>query len=253
MEVYRADPSLPAKLRRRLVRLAHRRPAPRAPERPMVTFAFDDTPASAVRVGAPILESRGLKGTWYFCAGLAGTGGHMGEYATREDMLRVADAGHEVGCHTFSHLDCGRAAGSSAASDIDRNAETLAGWGVTETMETFAYPYGDVGFPAKAEVARRFTLSRALHRGVIARGTDLNQAPAVGIEGDDGEAVASRWIDRAAASKAWLILYTHGVEDQPTPFGCSAAALARLVDRALEHGFQVVTAREGAALLGGRG
>lgn len=249
--VYRADPSLPAKLRRRLVRLAYRRPALRSPERPMITFAFDDTPASAARVGARVLKARGVKGTYYFCAGLAGTHGHMGEYATREDMLRVAEAGHEIGCHTFSHLDCGKAVGPAAAADIVRNAETLADWGVATDLQTFAYPYGDVGFPAKAHAGERFTLARALHHGVIGRGTDLNQAPAVGIEGNDGEALASGWIDRAAATNSWLILYTHGVEDRPTLFGCSEAALARLLDQALERGVQVVTAREGAAMVGG--
>ncbi|MFX7013376.1 polysaccharide deacetylase, partial [Acinetobacter baumannii] len=88
---------------------------------------------------------------------------------------------------TFSHLDCGKAAGDAVATDIARNAEALAVWGVSEGIETFAYPYGDVGFQAKAVVSRRFTLSRALHHGTISRGTDLNQAPAVGIEGGDGE------------------------------------------------------------------
>lgn len=249
--VYHADTSLPAKLRRRLVRLAHRRPAIRSPERPMITFAFDDTPASAVRVGARLLEARRVRGTYYFCAGFAGETGHMGEYATREDMLRVAESGHEIGCHTFSHLDCGKASGPNTAVDIQRNAETLADWGVSDEIATFAYPYGDVGFPAKAEVANRFTLSRALHHGVIRKGVDLNQAPAVGIEGPDGEGVASLWIDRAAESQSWLILYTHGVESRHSPFGCSEAALARLLDRALERGFEVVTAREGAARVGG--
>ena len=42
---YSADRSLKGKLRRRLVRLAERRPAKRAPDRPMVSFSFDDAPA----------------------------------------------------------------------------------------------------------------------------------------------------------------------------------------------------------------
>jgi peptidoglycan/xylan/chitin deacetylase (PgdA/CDA1 family) len=244
--VYRADPSLKGKLRRRLVRLADRRPATGRLDRPMVTFAFDDTPASAVRTGAPILEARGVRGTYYFCAGLAGEDGHMGQYATREDMRGVAHAGHEVGCHTYSHLDCGQASASAVADDMARNAATLGDWGVARTLDTFAYPYGDVGFPGKAEAARRFRLSRGLHHGLIEAGTDLNQAPSVGIEGDDGEAIARTWLGRARERKAWLILFTHGVEDATTPFGCSAAVLKRLVDEALAQGFEAVTAAEGA-------
>ncbi len=248
--VYRADPSLKGKLRRRLVRLAHRRPAVRRPERPMVTFAFDDTPASAVRRGAPILEQRGVRGAYYFCAGLAGEDGHMGQYATREDMLRAAEGGHEIGCHTYSHLDCGQASGVMIADDLELNAAMLSDWGVSHHLETFAYPYGDVGFAAKTEAAGRFVLSRALHHGLIEPGADLNQAPAVGVEGDEGEAVARAWLARAAEKRAWVILFTHGVDHHPTPFGTSADVLARLVDQALAMGFDVVSATEGAARVG---
>jgi len=248
--VYRADPSLKGKLRRRVVRLIERRPAESRQRRPLVTFAFDDTPASAVRLGAPILEERGVRGSYYFCAGLAGEIGHMGEYATREDMQRVAAAGHEVGCHTYSHLDCGQASGVTVADDLELNAALLSDWGVCDRLETFAYPYGDVGFEAKHEAAQRFSLSRALHHGLIERGADLNQAPAVGIEGDGGEAVAATWLKRALARSAWLILYTHGVEPRPTPFGAAADALKRLVDDALAMGFEVVTAAEGARRMG---
>jgi peptidoglycan/xylan/chitin deacetylase (PgdA/CDA1 family) len=248
--VYRADPSLPAKLRRRLVRLAHRKPVLRAPERPMITFSFDDAPATATAAGAAVLEERGVRGVYYVCAGLAGEVGHMGRFAGREDMMRVAQAGHEIGCHTFSHLDCGQAAGAAAAADIELNASALSDWDVAKELQTFAYPYGDVGFAAKREVAARFAMARALHPGLIHEGVDLNQAPSVGIEGEGGEANARAWLEKAAISSSWLILYTHGVEDAPTEFGCSRDALARLADAALERGFQVVTAREGAQRLG---
>jgi len=248
--LYRADSSLTGKLRRRLVRLADRRPAVRRPDRPMVTFAFDDTPASAVRRGAPILERRGVRGAYYFCAGLAGEDGHMGPYASCEDMQRVAEAGHEVGCHSYSHLDCGQASGAQIADDLDLNAALLSDWGVSRCLETFAYPYGDVGFAAKQEAGGRFVLSRALHHGLIEPGADLNQAPAVGIEGAHGETLARAWLARAAERRAWLILFTHGVDDAPTRFGTSADTLARLVDEALDRGFDVVGAAEGAARLG---
>ncbi len=251
--VYRADPSLKGKLRRRLVRLAHRRPAERRPDRPMVTFAFDDTPASAVRRGAPILEARGVRGAYYFCAGLADEDGHMGRYASCEDMQRTAEAGHEIGCHTYSHLDCGQAPAAMIADDLELNAALLSDWGVSHSLETFAYPYGDVGFAAKQEAAQRFVLSRALHHGVIEPGVDLNQAPAIGVEGQDGEAIARLWLDKAKEKRAWVILFTHGVEDAASPFGTSADTLARLVDDAQTMGFDVVSAAEGAARVGPAG
>ncbi|HEX2561560.1 polysaccharide deacetylase family protein [Phenylobacterium sp.] len=250
MQAYQADTSLLAKLRRRMVRGASRRRAVGSPGRPMVSFTFDDAPVSAARRGAELLEARGLKGAYYVSAGLAGTEGPMGRYADADDYRRLAAAGHEIGCHTYSHLDCGRAAGPAALAEAVRNAEQLEAWDIPFPA-TFAYPYGDVAAGPKAILAARFRLLRALHPGLVEKGCDLNQAPAVGIEGAEGEATARRWLDKAKARKAWLILYTHDVQDSPSQWGCTPAALAGLIDAAVEGGLEVVTVAEGARRLAG--
>jgi peptidoglycan/xylan/chitin deacetylase (PgdA/CDA1 family) len=247
VEAYHADGSWRGKLRRRTVRLAARRPA-RAPTGPMISFCFDDAPASATDAGAAILERRGLKGSFFIAAAMAGAEGATGRMADPAAVRRLAEAGHEVGCHTYSHLDCGQATAQDAVEDVARNAKTLDRWGLPQPT-TFAYPYGDVAPATKRVLAGRFTLMRALHPGLVTAGCDLNQAPAVGIEGAQGEANARRWIDRAAGRKAWLILYTHDVAEAPTPWGCTPAALGRLADTALAAGFEVVTVAEGARRL----
>jgi peptidoglycan/xylan/chitin deacetylase (PgdA/CDA1 family) len=145
---YSADRSLKGKLRRRLVRLAERRPARRGPARPMVSFSFDDAPATAVVEGRAALEAHGLRGTYFVAAGLAGTTGPMGANAAAEALMDAAAAGHELACHTFSHLDCGRADRRTIEADVDRNATALGAWGAAPAT-TFAYPYGDVSLAAK--------------------------------------------------------------------------------------------------------
>ncbi|MHB8284935.1 MAG: polysaccharide deacetylase family protein [Caulobacteraceae bacterium] len=246
--VYRPDLSLAGKLRRRLVRLQHRRPAMGRLSRPMVSFAFDDAPATAVRVGGDILMRRGLRGTYFIAAGLAGQHSHLGRFADADEIRAAARDSHEIGCHTYSHLDCGRADAPAVAADTARNLDALAAWGLPRPT-TFAYPYGDVSAPAKRMVGERFALSRGLHHGVLKTAADLNQAPAVGIEGSDGEAVARRWLGVAAAQTAWLILFTHGVEPEPTEFSAGTAGFTRLVDEAISAGFDIVTVAEGARRL----
>jgi peptidoglycan/xylan/chitin deacetylase (PgdA/CDA1 family) len=214
----------------------------------MVSFAFDDIPASAAETGAAILGERGLRGTFFVAAALAGTDAVTGPMASADDVRRLAMAGHEIGCHTYTHLDCGQAAACDAVEDVARNAETLAAWGVGRPT-TFAYPFGDVAPAPKRALAPRFALLRALHPGLVAAGSDLNQAPSVGVEGPDGEALAMAWIERAARRRAWLILCTHDVAEAPSPYGCTPAALERLVEAALANGLEPVTVAEGAARL----
>ncbi|HEY2708313.1 MAG TPA: polysaccharide deacetylase family protein [Caulobacteraceae bacterium] len=247
-DAYHADSSWRAKVRRRTVRLASRRPA-RAPERPLISFSFDDVPATAAETGAAVLEARGLRGTFYVAAALTGTDAVTGPMAEVAAINRLAAAGHEIGCHTYSHLDCGQAAACDAVEDVALNAQTLIGWGLPRPA-TFAYPFGDVAPLTKRALASRFGLMRALHHGLVIAGADLNQAPAVGVEGPDGETLAMHWLERAATRHAWLILCTHDVAETPSDYGCTPGALARIADRALDAGFQVVTVAEGARRVG---
>jgi peptidoglycan/xylan/chitin deacetylase (PgdA/CDA1 family) len=248
-DAYSADRSLRGKIRRRAVRLMHRRPLAAAPSRPMISFSFDDAPLTATTAGAALLEARGLRGTFYVSAGLAGAEAPMGVCARASDYRRLAEAGHEIACHTYSHLDCGRASGAAALIDTARNADSLTSWGVS-AIESFAYPYGDVAPGPKGALADRFSTLRALHHGLIEHGTDLNQAPAVGIEGEDGEQVARRWMEQARTRNAWLILYTHDVRPSPSPWGCAPEVLGRLIDEAVADGFEVATVGAVAKKLG---
>lgn len=248
-DAYQPDRTLKGKLRRRLVRLAHRRPLAQGPHAPMVSFTFDDAPLTATQTGARLLEARGARGVFYVSAGLAGAEGPMGRFAEAADYARLAEAGHEIACHTYSHLDCGQAAGLAAEQDAARNRAALAAWGAGP-VSNFAYPYGDVAAGPKGALSPSYGVLRALHHGVIEAGTDLNQAPAVGVEGQDGEAIAEHWLARAKTRNAWLILYTHDVRPEPSPWGCTPEALARLIDRAQASGLQIVTVAEGAQRLG---
>jgi peptidoglycan/xylan/chitin deacetylase (PgdA/CDA1 family) len=248
---YTPDRSLKGKLRRRLVRLVERRPAKVSLKKAMVSFAFDDVPATALTYGAKTLESRGLRGTFFVSASLAGQDGRMGRYANREELLAAAAAGHELACHTYSHLDCGVADEAAILADIERNEQALTEWGVPPPIN-FAYPYGDVSVAAKRVLGKRFAVSRALHRGLIETGTDLNQTPAIGVEGPAGGIYARRWLEYAVSRKAWVIFYTHDVTDEPSEFGCTPRVFRELVDRARTFDCEIVTVAEGARRIGAR-
>jgi peptidoglycan/xylan/chitin deacetylase (PgdA/CDA1 family) len=246
---YSPDRSLKGKLRRRLVRLTARRPVRARLQRPMVSFTFDDAPVSAVEHGAALLERRGWRGTFYISAGLAGADGPMGSYAARQHWRGLAEAGHEIGCHTFSHRDLGQASADQTQDELRRNQSALEACGLP-APSTFAYPYGDVAGPAKRVLGRRYDLNRALHPGLVERGSDLNQAPAVAVEGPGGEARGAAWLRRAKARGAWLILCTHDVRPDASGWGVTPAALDRLMQQAEREGFEVVTVAEGARRLG---
>lgn len=237
--VQHADSSLRGKLRRRRARLWRSRPMCAAPPVPIVSFTFDDIAESAAVAGAAALEAQGARGTFYVSAALCGREGPMGRYAEAEAVRRLARAGHEIGCHTYTHLECGPADTDHLAREVDINAaslEELSG----APPETFAFPLGDVSCAAKRELGPRYRLLRALHPGLVRRGCDLDQAPSVAVDGPDGEARAGLWIERAARRRGWVILCLHDVTDQPSPWGCTPDALVRLIARARQAGCEIL-------------
>lgn len=251
-EIYSADRSFYGKLRRRLARLIYTRPARfEALARPLLTVSFDDAPTSAAQAGAAILEKHSARGTFFISAGLCSSDSHLGAYTTESEIRALHAAGHEIACHTFSHLDCGRATATDIAHNLDLNADAFRRMNLPQPT-TFAYPYGDVSPQAKSVLGPRFAAARALHHGLVTPGTDLNQIPAAGIEGAKGEQTATDWLIRAEDETAWLVLYTHDVREKPSDWGCTPETLERLIVRALDMGFQIVTFAEGVRLASGQ-
>ena len=242
IQPYTPDVSLGGKLRRRFARLTNRRPAQLNLTRPVVSFTFDDIPASAAHAGAAALEAHGARGTFYVCAGLFGQEGHMGRFADATEVSALIRQGHEVAGHTLNHLDCHRTAPADLNADLDANDAALRELGAAPLH--FAYPYGEVSPRAKKQLGARYDSLRGVHNSLVHDGGDRNQLPGVGIEGAEGEAVARAWIDRAVAEHAWLILYTHDVRDTPSPWGCTPDALERLIGHARTAGCDIRTIGE---------
>ncbi|NBB52476.1 polysaccharide deacetylase family protein [Rhizobium sp. CRIBSB] len=241
---YTADASLMGKLRRRFARVTHRAPLRLRLERPVVSFTFDDAPESAATAGAEVLESHGVRGTYYVCTGLFGQDGRMGRFADAEQVKALAERGHEIACHTSGHLDCHRTPDAPLLADCDTNVRGLKALG--GSGEHFAFPYGEVSPHAKALLAPHYGSLRGVQAGLVHNGSDRNQLPAIGIEGEDGEARARRWVDRAVKAQgdgrsAWLILFTHDVRDAPSSWGCTPAALDRLAAHARAAGCDIRT------------
>lgn len=244
--VYTPTETIFDKVRRKVSGLVARRPARLSFDRPVVSFAFDDAPVTALRDGAAILENAGARGTFYISAGLCGRDSPMGRYAEMDMVERAAIAGHEIGCHTFSHLDCGRASDVAVETDAATNVVALGRHGLQ--VETFAYPYGEVSPAAKRVLKDKYRALRTVRAGMVQSACDLAWLPGVGIEGEGGEAKANAWLNRAKTAKAWVILYTHDVRPDPSPWGCTAETLERLVKTAIADGFEVLTVRDALTL-----
>ena len=190
-------------------------------QRAAVSITFDDARVSQVERGLPILDTQGVKATFY---------ASLGRMEQQLEAWRAALArGHEIGNHTATHPCSGNHLFSrqnaleeislqQMAEELDlANAEIERLTGVAPT--TFAYPCGNTfvgrGVELKSYVplvAERFTVGRAAYNEVPNDPAFCDLAHATGIDADDAPFERlQKMVDAAVDAGSWLILYGHNV------------------------------------------
>lgn len=236
---------------RRLVQAIVTARVPLALDRPVVSFTFDDIPVSAASIGAPILEARGVRGSFYVAGELAGLDWDLYPLAGLDLVESLARAGHEIGCHTAHHLSAGKVGSAAYLRDVARNAELLVP--VAGKLTTFAYPYGAVALRHKWPLQAKFDACRGIHGRMSVGAYDRGRLDAAALEDATiDERGIDVLLDAAVRQKGWLTFYSHDVDPRPTRFGVSPERLAYAVDGAIARGCIVdtvagVVARNAAA------
>jgi peptidoglycan/xylan/chitin deacetylase (PgdA/CDA1 family) len=209
------------------------------PSRPIVTFTFDDIPASAATLGADILERHGVGGTFYI-AGRLITGGAREGFADVDACRKLALAGHELGCHTFSHTGLRNMDGAQAAADLAQNEEFFSSIASTMKPSNFAYPFNKSTVAALPALRSRLRTARGGHAGINRGSVAAYQLSAVEIAQPEDPNLDD-WLDDLAREPGWLIYFTHDVSDSASRYGSRPATLDRLVHRASTLGHEVLT------------
>jgi hypothetical protein len=240
-----------AKIQRQAMQLRRGARAQVAPDRPVVSFTFDDFPKAALN-GADIVEKHGGKAGFYACTSWMGRRspitGEMFDAATLAD-LRVR--GHEVGAHTHSHFDCARVQLEQIQKDVGENLVALSDAGYMANVSAFAWPYGETTYPAKRWVGEVFATGRGMRAGINRGDVDRSQLRAVELGASSAHrsrAIAA--LKKCVATKGWLFFFTHDVGGSPSPQGAPSKLVEELASRAGDMGAVMAAPTLGAVLCG---
>ena len=140
---------------------------------PLVSFTFDDVPASAYSSGAAILEQHGLRGTFYIAAGTLGATDKDWQVIEGDQVRALHEQGHEIGCHTFSHVGVDGLDARMMDEECRRNREALCELCAGVEPTNFCYPFGRVSLPRKLQLADRFDSCRGIYEGINSGIVDL--------------------------------------------------------------------------------
>jgi peptidoglycan/xylan/chitin deacetylase (PgdA/CDA1 family) len=226
---------------RRAARFVVRRPFVINTTRPVVSFTFDDFPRSALAVGGAILSRHGLAGTYYASLGLMGRDSPSGKIFVADDLPGLFAAGHELGCHTFSHCHSWETETEAFNQSISDNRAALKRLNPGADFKTFSYPISEPRPRTKARTAPNFLCCRCGGQTLNVGTTDLNQLASYFLEKTGGDLrPVKEIIERNRRERGWLIFSTHDIADHPSPFGCTPKFFESVVAYAIESGASVL-------------
>jgi len=214
-------------------------------ERPTISFTFDDFPQSALRIGGEILKENGCRGTYYASLGLMGSDFETGRIFDADDLAALASAGHDLGCHTYSHCHSWNTSAGMFEEALISNRRRLEELLPGRRFRTMSYPISMPRPATKLRCAKYFACCRGGGQTFNAGVVDMNCLSAFFLEQSrDDFAAIQRVIDETCAATGWLIFATHDVCDAPTRYGCKPDFFARVVRASVESGARIATVEE---------
>ena len=209
-------------------------------DHPVVSFTFDDAPASAFERGGEILSGYGYAATYYIALSFLNSKEQALSF-TQKHLENALESGNELGCHTFSHI-CFQAVESSCIEeDLNKNAREFQRIFPQEKFYNFSYPFGGQTIAGKKLIEQGFRSSRSIRGGINSGKIDLNSLDAVRLyeRSESLEAIYQK-IAEVEKRKGWLIFYTHDVQKNYSEYGCSSAYLDAVVKRCIQCGIHVM-------------
>lgn len=213
-------------------------------DRPIVSLSFDDFPKSVMENALPLLDKYNWKATFYVAAGLERTTNHLGLHYDRYDLQRLEQQGHEIGCHTYHHLNIREISESRVRDELSSNAKSLKALGVNSPLETFAYPFGETSIARKNQLSEQFASMRGIMRGAHYNTVDLNQIKSVPIYTGADMTQTMEFIKDLKRKPGWLTLFTHDIRKAPSEWGCTPEDFAKTLTTIEQSGALVLPIQE---------
>jgi peptidoglycan/xylan/chitin deacetylase (PgdA/CDA1 family) len=232
------------RLNRRLSRLLATQVVHMNNARPIVSFTFDDVPRSAATDGATILEQVGACGTFYVAGSLCGIEKDGRYYASPDQVAVLNERGHEIGCHTFSHVSVAQLGRERVRCEIQRNEAFIRDICGDVSLYNFAYPFGDISLACKYQLRSMFASCRGIGHGINCGVLDLALLKSVPLYDrlSNIRQILS-YIEENIKKNGWLIFYTHDVDVDARYYGTSIATLQFALHHARAMGCDILTIR----------
>ena len=167
-------------------------------KRGAVSFTFDDGDLDHYLLVAPELEKRGFRGTFWISGDKINKGDSVRPRMTWPQLREMADRGHEISNHSFTHAKLVQMSPEEVRRDIEMNDSAIVR-NVGKRPVTFCYPFN--GYPDwLVKIAEEGRVGSRTHQTGI--GQQNNKSTR--------EKLCS-WTDNVIKNGEWGVTMIHGI------------------------------------------
>lgn len=213
-----------------------------------VSFCFDDVHSTAFENGQIILDDFQIRATFYLSLSflLSGKNTRSEPRFSIKQLEFAHNSGHELACHTFSHLDVNKIESLDKLSDnINKNRQAIEDLPISlNKFKNFAYPYGRVNLGYKNYLSTQFSTCRGTDIGINTQVIDADYLKAVPLYENIIDLKKINALLKETENGGWLIFYTHDVQTHFSNYGCSPFFLQSVITLCLQHKVRISSMEE---------
>ncbi|WP_255010555.1 polysaccharide deacetylase family protein [Roseovarius sp. M141] len=218
-----------------------------AHDRPTVSISFDDAPRSACQLGASLTEDFGGRSTYYISGKFANSD-PLDDYSLT-DLHQLNEAGHEICCHGYSHLDYRKHSLDVLKKDLEKNADFFRDNGLPQPRH-FAFPFGAVNPRIKAFCSEQFDTCRGIQPCIMRKRLDRALLCSIPLYAKHwNHATYKARIEDVRKNGGWLLFYTHKVTDDPGPYDATPKMMEELLKMTADLEIPIKTVSEAISYL----
>ncbi len=222
-----------------------------------ITIGFDDAMQSQFDYAWPLMQARGIVGTFYtvssFISDFSGDYNRMG----LNELHTLQNAGNEIGSHSVTHEHFETMTDAEIEYQCGVSQQVLRANGFS--ANNFAFPYGDTNDPNAEHIDSivsqyyRSARSAYYYPEVLSFPIDMFRLPGFPAETGDSTVLsrAISAVDQAYNENGWVQIYFHNVipDVYNEPYAISAQDFEAFLDYVVAKGIPTVTVNQ--ALDGG--
>ena len=215
-----------------------------------ISITFDDGMQDNYDYAYPLMQARGIVGTFYVITDNLSDFSHNNTYLSIAELKTMQNSGNEIGSHSKTHPNFANLTDQQIRDQCSISKQVLQSNGLT--VNNFAYPGGAHNNQSDSIVSQYYRSSRGTFGSITAciLHFPVSQWFIPGFTGDTGTTSnVSRLksaVDQVGAANGWAIFYFHCVRPIVTsPYMISTDDFASFLDYIVSKGVTTVTVNQG--------